>query len=142
MFSTSFSSKTLMFWWHLLWPMCYLKNVFLIWNFLVSKNWACSGEIEIGVYFIPSSKTGNVIIHSLKTMTVTQRGKVTCPRSHTKLMTECTWVSSINGILSEHLPTPPVCGTMSGAEKMVTIRCIFLSFPGQYPHLLVVWSFL
>ena len=29
----------------------------LIWNFLVSRNWACSGDMDIGVYFMPSSKT-------------------------------------------------------------------------------------
>ena len=33
----------------------------LIWNFLVSRNCACSGEMEIGVYFIPSSKTATLL---------------------------------------------------------------------------------
>ena len=31
------------------------------WNFLVSRNCACSGEMEMGVYFIPSSSTATLI---------------------------------------------------------------------------------
>ncbi len=31
-----------------------------IWNFLVSKNCACSGEMEMGVYFMPSSRTATL----------------------------------------------------------------------------------
>ena len=33
----------------------------LIWNFLVSRNCACSGEMEMGVYFIPSSRTATLL---------------------------------------------------------------------------------
>lgn len=29
-----------------------IRAISLIWNFLVSKNCACSGEMEIGVYFM------------------------------------------------------------------------------------------
>ena len=32
-----------------------------IWNFRVSRNCACSGEIEIGVYFMPSSRTATLL---------------------------------------------------------------------------------
>ena len=31
------------------------------WNFLVSRNCACSGEMEMGVYFIPSSSTATLL---------------------------------------------------------------------------------
>ena len=37
-----------------------MRAISLIWNFLVSRNCACSGEMEIGVYFIPSSKTATL----------------------------------------------------------------------------------
>ena len=34
-----------------------IRAISLIWNFRVSRNCACSGEMEIGVYFMPSSNT-------------------------------------------------------------------------------------
>ena len=34
-----------------------IRAISLIWNFLVCKNCACSGEMLMGVYFIPSSST-------------------------------------------------------------------------------------
>ena len=34
-----------------------IRAISLIWNFRVSRNCACSGEMEIGVYFMPSSST-------------------------------------------------------------------------------------
>src|SRR5574344_2127492 len=38
-----------------------IRAISLIWNFLVSRNCACSGEMEIGVYFIPSSRTATLL---------------------------------------------------------------------------------
>src|SRR5574344_2816740 len=37
-----------------------IRAISLIWNLRVSRNCACSGEIEIGVYFIPSSRTATL----------------------------------------------------------------------------------
>lgn len=37
-----------------------IRAISLIWNLRVSRNCACSGEIEMGVYFIPSSSTATL----------------------------------------------------------------------------------
>ena len=37
-----------------------MRAISLIWNLRVSKNCACSGEMEIGVYFMPSSNTATL----------------------------------------------------------------------------------
>ena len=39
-----------------------IRAISLIWNFLVSKNCACSGEMEIGVYLSPSSRTAILLL--------------------------------------------------------------------------------
>ena len=38
-----------------------MRAISLIWNFLVSRNCACSGEIEMGVYFMPSFSTATLL---------------------------------------------------------------------------------
>ena len=39
-----------------------IRAISLIWNFLVSRNCACSGEMEMGVYFMPSSSTAILLL--------------------------------------------------------------------------------
>ena len=38
-----------------------IRAISLIWNFRVSKNCACSGLTEMGVYFMPSSSTATLL---------------------------------------------------------------------------------
>ena len=49
----------------------------VIWNFLVSKNCACSGEMPMGVYFMPSSSTAILLLLPLPP-------KVDCQLSRTR----------------------------------------------------------
>ena len=54
-----------------------IRAISLIWNFLVSKNCACSGEMPMGVYFMPSSSTAILLLLPLPP-------KVDCQLSRTR----------------------------------------------------------
>src|SRR5699024_6216176 len=50
----------------------------LIWNFLVSRNCACSGEMEIGVYFSPSSSTAILLLFAEPPNWLIQESRTRC----------------------------------------------------------------
>ena len=54
-----------------------IRAISLIWNFLVSRNCACSGEMPMGVYFMPSSSTAILLLLPLPP-------KVDCQLSRTR----------------------------------------------------------
>ena len=54
-----------------------IRAISLTWNFRVSKNCACSGEIPMGVYFMPSSRTAILLLLPLPP-------KVDCQLSRTR----------------------------------------------------------
>ena len=54
-----------------------IRAISLIWNFRVSRNCACSGEMPIGVYFMPSSSTAILFAFPLPP-------KVDCQLSRTR----------------------------------------------------------
>lgn len=71
---------------------------------------------------------------------VAQMGKVTCPRSHGKLTTECTEVNSFD---QQNTFSPVPCSRAwypTRSQRFMTLRCSFLSFPVWSPCLLVVGS--
>ena len=54
-----------------------IRAISLTWNFRVSKNCACSGEMPMGVYFMPSSSTAILLLLPLPP-------KVDCQLSRTR----------------------------------------------------------